>query len=135
MRVRSGAIRPIVAACIAAACAAGVVLAATGGGSPRLNAYFTTGFEDAAWQKGAFDKVAKSWTAATPPALGKKTVVLSTITRDGKVLEARVDTASGSEAWDKAALEAVKKASPLPPLPKSWPNSSLEVHWHFAFAK
>lgn len=102
---------------------------------PRLQAYFTTGFDDAAWQKAAFDRVAKGWIAASPPAVGKRAVVLSTITRDGKLLEARIDTTSGNEAWDQAALEAVRKAVPFPALPRTWVNASLAVHWHFAFTK
>ncbi len=104
-------------------------------GSPRLNVYFTKGFDDVAWQRAAFDRVAKSWSATAAPAVGKKTVVISTITRDGKLIEAKIGTESGSEAWDKAAAAAVKKAAPFPPLPKSWTHSSLEVHWHFEFAK
>ena len=119
----------------------GIVLAAGGLASaqpeegkaagPRLNAYFAKGFEDAAWQRAAFEKVARVWSAASPPAPGKKTVVLSTITRDGQVMEAKVSTASGSEDWDRAAVDAVKKAAPFPPLPKSWAGTSVEVHWHF----
>ena len=111
------------------------LLMAAAAASPRLQAYFTTGFEDAAWQRAAFDRVAKAWIAAAPPAVGKKAVVLSTITRDGRLLEARVDTSSGNDAWDKAALDAVRKAAPFPALPKTWPSTSLDVHWHFAFAK
>jgi len=102
---------------------------------PRLNAYFAKGFEDAAWQRAAFDKVARSWKAASPPEVGKKAVVISTITRDGKVMEAKIGTPSGSEGWDQAAVEAVKSAAPFPPLPRSWAGTSLEVHWHFALEK
>ncbi len=79
--------------------------------------------------------MAKGWVASQPPAVGKKAVVVSTVTRDGKLLEARVDTPSGSEAWDRAALDAVKKAAPFPALPKTWSATSLEVHWHFELAK
>ena len=104
-------------------------------GSPRLNVYFMKGFEDATWQQSAFDRVAKGWAAAAPPALGKKAVVISTIGRDGRILEAKIGTESGSKAWDDAAVAAVRKASPFPALPKTWVESSLEVHWHFAFAK
>ncbi len=104
-------------------------------GSPRLNAYFPNGFEDAAWQRAAFDSVARSWSADSFPLPGRKAVVISTITRDGKVMETKVGTASGSEGWDKAAVDAVKKAAPFPPLPKSWIGTSLEVHWHFELSR
>ena len=76
--------------------------------------------------------VAKRRRAAPDGQAGKKAVVISTITRDGKVMEAKIGTASGSEGWDKAALQAGKGAAPFPPLPKSWAGTSLEVHWHFA---
>ena len=108
---------------------------AEGKPSPRLEVYFVKGFQDATWQQAAFQKVAKSWTATAPPAAGKKAVVISTITREGQVVEARIGTGSGSEEWDKAALAAVRKAAPFPALPKSWAESSIEVHWHFALAR
>ena len=102
---------------------------------PRLNVYFTTGFEDATWQRVAFDKVAKSWNPAALPAPGKKAVMIATIARDGRLIGASLHVSSGSAEWDKAAEDALKKASPFPPLPKSWPQTSLEVHWHFENAK
>lgn len=109
--------------------------AAASKGSPHLNVYFSKGFADGAWQKAAFERVAKSWSAATPPALGKKSVVIATIARDGKLLGTRLGTASGSKPWDDAAQAAVVKAAPFPPLPKSWTEPTTEVHWHFAFDK
>jgi protein TonB len=102
-------------------------------GKPSLVAYYAEGFGDAGWQKAAFDRVATSWVAAEPCAPGKKAVVICQITRDGQILEAKIGTASGSAAWDEAALAAVRKAAPFSRLPKSWPNSSLEVHWHFGY--
>ena len=132
----------MIRATLIAACALSCALATAGSApaksaaaTPHLQAYFTTGFDDAAWQKAAFDRVAKVWIAAAPPAVGKRAVVLSTITRDGKLLESKIDTTSGSEGWDKAALDAVRKAAPFPALPKTWANTSVEVHWHFAFTK
>jgi protein TonB len=103
-------------------------------GQPRLNVFFTKGFNDAAWQKAAFDKVAKVWMAAAPPALGKKTVVIANIARDGKLIDSKINLESGSAGWDKAADEAIKKAAPYPTLPKNWTASNLEVHFHFEFA-
>jgi protein TonB len=104
-------------------------------GKPSLTVYAAKGFADRAWQQGAFAKVAKVWAPTAPPAVGKKTVVICEILRDGKVLDATIGTASGSEGWDKAALEAVAKAAPFAALPPAWPGSSLEVHLHFEYAK
>lgn len=98
---------------------------------PMLNAYLAPGFSDAAWQKAAFDKVLKNWKPGALPPAGKKTVIISNVARDGAIVGAREHMASGVPAWDKAAAEAVTKATPFPPLPKSWPHATLEIHWHF----
>jgi TonB family protein len=103
-------------------------------GTPRLNVFFMKGFNDAAWQKAAFDKIAKSWVAAGPPAVGKKAVVVATVARDGKLTDSKLNMESGSAEWDKAALEGVRKAAPFSALPKAWTNPTLEVHFHFEFA-
>ena len=110
------------------------VIAATGVAAavaPSLTVYFTPGFEDQAWQKGAYEKVADAWKPAGAPKAGAKCVLIAVIAKDGKLTGLRDHMASGDSAWDKAAAEAMKAASPFPPLPKSWPHATLEVHWHF----
>jgi TonB family protein len=111
------------------------IIAAQATGQPRLNVYFVKGFNDAAWQQEAFNRVAKAWVAATPPALDKKAVVITAIERDGKLKEAKLTTESGGADWDKAALEAVKAGAPFPAVPKSWTPATLEVHFHFEYVK
>lgn len=99
---------------------------------PRLNVYFQSDFTDASYQKASFEKVLKSWAPpAALPAPGKKTVVQSSIGREGKLISALVTMKSGSTAWDAAALAAVRKASPFAPLPAAYKGPQLEVHWHF----
>jgi protein TonB len=98
-----------------------------------LNAYFPVNFKDAGYQKSALDKVLKLW--PKPPklaAVGQKTVVQTTIGRDGKLIAAIVSMKSGVKEWDDAALAAVKKAAPFGPFPGSVPDAHVEVHWHFA---
>ncbi len=98
----------------------------------RLNVYFAAGFEDSAYQQAAFDKVLKSWKPAPPvPPPGSKTVVIVTIARDGTLLDAYFNLKTGNKAWDEAALQAVKKAGALPPLPPSYRQPTLEAHFHF----
>jgi protein TonB len=137
---------PLLAAAVAVAVLP-VVLAAAGflslpsvagpanGGGPAalsLNAYFPADFTDAGYAKIAMDKVLKVWKPSPPlPAAGRKAVVISTILRDGKLLQARLHMGSGSKAFDEAAVSAVKKAAPFAPLPKGYTGSSAEVHWHF----
>ena len=98
----------------------------------RLNVFFPADFTDAAFQKAAFEKVLAAWKPKGPsPAAGKKAVVVATIGKDGKLVGLEFNLKTGSEAFDGAALDAVKKAAPFKPLPKGYPQSSLEVHWHF----
>jgi TonB family protein len=98
---------------------------------PKVTAYFAPGFTDTAWQKEARDRIVKAWKPVKLPAPGKKTVVITIVGKDGKIVGARDNMLSGDAAWDKAAFDAVRGASPLPPLPKEWPHGTLEVHWHF----
>ncbi len=98
----------------------------------RLNVYFPADFKDTEYQKAAFQQVLASWRpSGSPPAAGKKAVVIATIGKDGKLIGADFNLKSGSAAFDQAAFEAVKKASPFKPLPKGYARSSIEVHWHF----
>ncbi len=55
------------------------------------------------------------------------------IGRDGKLVSAVVSMPSGAKAWDDAALAAVKKAAPFPPLPDSYSLSTLDAHFHVAW--
>jgi len=103
-------------------------------GTPDLKTYFASDFTDMAYQQAAHTKVGKSWKIPSEtPQPGSKAVVIVTILRDGSLLEARLHHKSGSEVWDKSALEAVNSASPLGPLPKDYPRTSVEVHFHFEY--
>jgi len=123
------------AAAVLALLAAASLLAA---GRPSLNAYFQTTLKDDAYQKKAFDRVAKAWKsppAKSFPRLGAKAVVQAVIARDGKLNAASVSTASGSVEWDGAALAAVKKAAPFDRLPSGYGFPAVEVHFHFEVVK
>jgi len=103
--------------------------------TPLLQVFFAADFKDQPYQQKVYQRVATSWLRpATSPGPGGKTVVIAIIARDGKVAPPIVNLKSGSEAWDAAALAAVKKASPFEPLPQSYPRPSVEVHFHFACA-
>lgn len=111
-----------------------VALAAAG--SPRLEAFFQNELKSADYQQKVYSRVAGKWRqpgAKGSPALGRKTVVQAVIGRDGKLVSAEVSMASGSKAWDAAALAAVKKSAPFPPLPASYSLSTLDAHFHVAW--
>lgn len=53
------------------------------------------------------------------------------IDRDGMILDAKNEIASGNGTFDRAALRAVLEASPLPPLPFGYNGTFLGVHLTF----
>lgn len=115
-----------------------VPLVAFAAGRPMLNAYFQQTLQSASYQQKAFEKVANAWRQPGKkgrPELGKKTVVSAVIALDGSVVSTEIKMTSGSQAWDKAALAAVKKAAPFARLPDGFSYPTLEAHFHFAWAK
>jgi TonB family protein len=115
--------------------AATSVIGAAVAGAPSLTVYFAKDFTDQGYQRKAYQKVASTWARpAKTPQVSGKTVVITTLGRDGKVLSAVVGTKSGLDAWDEAALQAVRKASPFDPFPAAYANPTTEVHFHFEWA-
>ncbi|MEO8379293.1 MAG: TonB family protein [Acidobacteriota bacterium] len=67
-----------------------------------------------------------------PPITGDATVVIYfRIQRNGTVVDTRVETPSGNGTFDRAALSAVRSASPLAPLPPGYSGIDLGVHLTF----
>jgi len=56
-----------------------------------------------------------------------KTVIGIVIQRDGTIEDIWIEQSSGNIYYDRAALRAVKKANPLPPLPPEMPDKKLEI--------
>lgn len=105
------------------------------GCAPHLQIFFAADFKDQPYQKSAYQRVASSWKRpASMPKAGSKAVVIVTIGRDGSAPPPVLHLKSGSDSWDAAALEAVKKAAPFGPLPKGYAGASVEVHAHFECA-
>jgi protein TonB len=105
-------------------------------GTPALKVYFASSFKDQAYQQATFKKVAAAWKRpAGTPEPGHKAVVIADILRNGTCPSPRLHLASGSDAWDAAALEAVRKALPFDPLPSIYKSTSVEAHFHFEYNK
>ena len=104
-------------------------------GTPDMKSYPSAELRDPGYHKSVHQKVGGVWQRpAQPPKEGSKAVVIATILRDGSLMEGpRLHMKSGSDAWDAAAIDAVKRASPFPALPKGYPRTSLEVHFHFEY--
>ena len=104
-------------------------------GAPDMKSYPSAELRDPGYHQNVHQKVGSAWKRpAQAPKEGARTVVIATILRDGSLMEGpRLHMKSGSDAWDAAAIDAVKRAAPFPPLPKSYPRTSLEVHFHFEY--
>ena len=101
---------------------------------PDLKTYPSSDFTDQAYLQKMHKQVGLSWKRPPmPPSAGSKAVVIVTILRDGSLLDTRLHMKSGSDAWDASAMAAVKNAAPFEPLPKSYPRTSVEVHFHFEY--
>jgi protein TonB len=110
-----------------------VIALLTLAGHPQLNVYFQSNLTDAAYQRKVFDRVGKGF--VTPkakefPKAGSKAVVRAVIASDGKLVSATVSMESGSKAWDAAALSAVTRAAPFPPLPQGFDAPTVEADFH-----
>lgn len=103
--------------------------------APQLKVFFAAEFKDTPYQQKTYKKVASSWRRpADTPNAGGKAVVVVVIQKDGGISEPVLHYKSGSEPWDAAALDAVRRAAPFDPLPKGYPRPTVEVHFHFEYS-
>jgi TonB family protein len=105
----------------------GLGLGGASGGSP-----FDQDFEYAYYVQQMLTKIHQRWqrTAVRGTAV---VVVRFTIARDGRILDAAIETSSGVSILDRSSLRAVVLADPLPPLPNSYPRDQVGVHLRFTY--
>jgi TonB family protein len=73
-----------------------------------------------------FDQVERRIMAAwelPPNANGLKVVIRLRLERSGRVSDVRVEKSSGDTKFDASAVQAVRRASPFPPVPDSAQSS------------
>jgi TonB family protein len=78
-------------------------------------------------------KMDQNW---SPPISGtpetQEVLVAFTIRRDGSVNgNPTIEQSSGNSYYDQAALRAVYRSSPFPPLPPAYPDETLKVYFSF----
>jgi TonB family protein len=61
------------------------------------------------------------------------TTILFYITRDGRYSDARIEVSSGNMSLDIAALYAVTRSNPFPPLPQGFPADRVGARFVFAY--
>lgn len=63
----------------------------------------------------------------------KRVVLLFTISRDGRLLNVKVNRSSGVAVADRAAISAVQLTAPFRPLPPEYKGSSVDIQFTFDY--
>jgi colicin import membrane protein len=90
----------------------------------KLNDYY-----DMIWAK-----IKKEWILPGGLPKGKtdlETIIVVVIERDGKVQKTWFEKKSGNALYDQTAMRAIKKAEPLPPIPKEFRDDIFEIGIRF----
>lgn len=79
-------------------------------------------------------KIKKEWTLPGDLPKGKtdlETIIVFVIERDGKIQKSWFEKKSGNALYDQSAMRAIKKAEPLPPIPKEFSDNTFEFGIRF----
>jgi TonB family protein len=90
----------------------------------KLNEYY-----DMIWEK-----IKKEWTLPGNLPKGKtdlETIIVVIIERDGKIQKSWFEKKSGNAHYDQMSMRAIKKADPLPPIPKEFSDNTFEIGIRF----
>ncbi len=82
--------------------------------------------EDGAYLNKIEQRIIATW-KLPPKSDGLKVVLRYWLSRSGAVSLVRVDTTSGNRSFDDSAVQAVIRASPFPPPPKSFPIGDVRM--------
>ena len=90
----------------------------------KLDEYYST----------LWERIRKEWTL--PGGLVKEkanleTIIIIVIERGGKIQKSWFEKKSGHALYDQSAMRAIKKADPLPPIPKEFSDSTFEIGIRF----
>lgn len=77
-------------------------------------------------------RIKRNW---TPPAAdrSKRVVALFTISRDGRLLNIKLQNSSGTQVADDAAVAAIRLSAPFRPLPAGYRQNSIDVQFIFDY--
>jgi len=81
-----------------------------------------------------WEKIRKEWTLPGNLPKGKtdlETIIVVIIERDGKIQKSWFEKKSGNAHYDQMSMRAIKKADPLPPIPKEFSDNTFEIGIRF----
>lgn len=90
----------------------------------KLDEYYST----------IWERIKKEWTLPRDLTKGKaelETIIIIVIERDGKIQKSWFEKRSGNVLYDQSAMRAIKKAEPLPPIPKEFSDNTFEIGIRF----
>ena len=81
-----------------------------------------------------WERIKKEWTLPGNLPKGKtdlETIIVVIIERDGKIQKSWFEKKSGNAHYDQMSMRAIKKADPLPPIPKEFSDNTFEIGIRF----
>jgi TonB family protein len=90
----------------------------------KLDEYYST----------IWERIKKEWILPGDLTKGKaelETIIIIVIERDGKIQKSWFEKRSGNALYDQSAMRAIKKADPLPPIPKEFSDNTSEIGIRF----
>jgi len=78
------------------------------------------------------NKIERSW---KPPTVktSLKTRVYFKLDKNGRILRTYIESRTGNMTFDMAAMNAVTKSAPFPPLPDEFPGENIGIHMDFIY--
>lgn len=85
------------------------------------------------WAKRVLLSIQKNWLIpiATKESVDQPVEITIVIEKNGKISSIKVKQSSNSNTFDQAAVNALRLSSPLPNLPRDFPNKNLEARFMF----
>jgi TonB family protein len=117
--------------------AAGVGESGTGDGTSPVDqgqAFFNIeNYDLTPWAKRALLSIQKNWLIpmATEKSVDQPVEITIVIEKNGNISSIKVNRPSNSDTFDQAAVNALRLSSPLPNLPRDFPDKNLEARFMF----
>ncbi len=101
-------------------------------GSPQGSSAWSSKLDD--YYNMIWAKIKREWTLPGDLPKGKtglETIIVIIIERDGIIQKSWFEKRSGNTLYDQMAMRAIKKAEPLPPIPKEFSDGTFEIGIRF----